>query len=264
MGVYSWLDCITEEPILIGEERTAYVLVPDQFGGGHIANGRYGGYGYFGGYDIYELVLEWNKDYIPQYVELMKAGKWKCKFNVAKPSDLMNYYVDRPVDAELRDLGILLACYDEDNERLQYPIKITFDPNATYEECGPSKSDPYQGCDRPTSGNVFFGVSATLPVGDDLDDSAVEQLVLQTLESEITTDPTITIRDAVALRLDDGFIDPYEEEAVEYYPDDEFTININCTLSNVDDDQYIASKFYEVFEAARYEIRDVYYERTDY
>lgn len=264
MGVYSWLDCITEEPILIGEDRTSYVLVPDQFGGGHIANGRYDGYGDFGGYDIYELVLEWNKEYIPQYVKLMKAGRWKCKFNVAKPSDLMDYYNDQPVEGELRDLGILLACYDEDNAKLQYPIKITFDPNATYEECGPSKSDPYQGYGRPTPGNEFYGVSVRLPAGVELDESSVTALVMEVLSGEIIGTPDISIHDAVTLRIDDGFEDPYTQEAIDYYPDDEFSVNINCVLADSDDDEYVMMRFYDVFAAAGYEVLDVYFESTDY
>ena len=46
---------------------------------------------------------------------------------------------------DYRYIGIALACYDEDNETLPYPIKITYNPNAVYEDCIPSKSDPNQG-----------------------------------------------------------------------------------------------------------------------
>ena len=264
MGQFSWLDCITGDSIRIGADKPAYVLVPKAFGGGHIPAHSYDGFGVFGGNDIYELVLEWNKDYIPQYVDLMDAGKWKCSFDIATPDDLLDYYNDQPIDADLRDLGILLSCYDEDNARLKYPIKITYDKNAVYESCKPSKSDPTQGCGFPEPGNEFYGVAVKLPTGVTLDESAVTDLVMEVLGDEIIGTPDITIHDAVFRRIDDGFEDPYTPEAIEYYPDDEFYMHINCVLSNSDDDQYVMMQFYDVFEAAGYEVLDVYYEQTNY
>lgn len=44
-----------------------------------------------------------------------------------------------------REIGIVISCYDEQNAALPYPIKITYDENAVYENCKPSKSDPNQG-----------------------------------------------------------------------------------------------------------------------
>ena len=44
-----------------------------------------------------------------------------------------------------RELGISIACYDEQNFKLPYPIKITYDDQAVYEKCKPSKSDENQG-----------------------------------------------------------------------------------------------------------------------
>jgi len=44
-----------------------------------------------------------------------------------------------------RLIGITLACWDEDNFKLKYPIKITYYSGAIYENCGPSPSDPNQG-----------------------------------------------------------------------------------------------------------------------
>ena len=45
----------------------------------------------------------------------------------------------------LREIGIDIACYDEQNADLPYPIKITHDANAVYEDCEPSPADPCQG-----------------------------------------------------------------------------------------------------------------------
>ena len=44
----------------------------------------------------------------------------------------------------LREIGIDIACYDEDNTDLTYPIKITT-KEMEYEEVAPSLSDPNQG-----------------------------------------------------------------------------------------------------------------------
>ncbi len=48
-------------------------------------------------------------------------------------------------DEWLRDLGVDIACEDEQNQKLPYPIKITHSATAIYEECKPSESDPKQG-----------------------------------------------------------------------------------------------------------------------
>lgn len=149
MGQFSWLDCVDGKQIIDGYAKTSYVLVPKEFGGGSIAESRYDGYGHFGAYDIYDLILDWNKDYIPQYLKQMKSGNWECDPSDSDMKELQNYYKNRPIDVEERWLGIILACYDEDNERLKYPIKITYHPDVTYEECNPSLSDPNQGWGTP-------------------------------------------------------------------------------------------------------------------
>ena len=116
MGQFSWLDCKTGEQVLDDVRRDVYVLVPKEFGGGHIKEEGYDGYGRFGGRDVYALVAQWNK---PE----------KCIGD----------------DEADRYVGIDIACYDEQNARLRYPIKITHDCEAVYEDCEPSKSDPNQG-----------------------------------------------------------------------------------------------------------------------
>ena len=45
----------------------------------------------------------------------------------------------------LRNIGIAIACYDEQNAKLKYPIKLAHAKSKAYEACGPSDSDPDQG-----------------------------------------------------------------------------------------------------------------------
>lgn len=199
MGVFSWLDCKNNrKAIKIGCDATVYVLVPAEFGGGHIAQYSYGGYGYFAGYDIYDLIADWNKNYITDELidsleslkqpkkeqfwgglydwdieKLLAEGKTPEEIEAIKDKNRTKYYtaevnrierrinrlkdfragldeekmIDRYGEDYKREIGIDLACYDEDNRRIKYAIKITFDEASTYEARKPSKSDPKQGCD---------------------------------------------------------------------------------------------------------------------
>ena len=58
------------------------------------------------------------------------------------PAEIME---EKYGDDWLREIGIAIACYDEQNATLPYPIKIVSDPCITYEEAMPSMSDPNQG-----------------------------------------------------------------------------------------------------------------------
>lgn len=198
MGCYSWKDCITREPIKLGRCRNVYVLVPKEFGGGHIVEPCYQGYGEFGSRDIYELVATWNQKYLENFVfenppkfenvlgmyEFEKASlreQGLSEEEIAKRElrqrihwhalAVKRYWRDRHRieyfregyskefleevfgseeelhDTHLRLIGIDIACGDEKNRRLKYPIKMTYDPNAVYEDCKYSKRDPMQGCD---------------------------------------------------------------------------------------------------------------------
>lgn len=164
MGQFSWLDCKTEEQVLDNVRRDVYVLVPKEFGGGHIKETCYDGYGNFGGHDIYDLVAEWNrkqlshlmlrdccaKSWSPEYARSYIRGlKWQIK-SAERLLDYKDGVSDRIMKEKYGDdfkrcIGIDIACYDEQNFTIPYPIKITHDANAVYEECTPSKSDPNQG-----------------------------------------------------------------------------------------------------------------------
>ena len=117
MGQFSWLDCKdTSRQIIDNKYVDVYLLIPAEFGGGHYRERCYNGYGNFDGHDVYSEVARWNA---PE----------RCTGE----------------DDADRNIGIDLACYDEDNFSLRYPIKITHDPDAVYEDCDPSPSDPNQG-----------------------------------------------------------------------------------------------------------------------
>lgn len=169
MEQFSWLDCVTGEQILDDIEKEVYVLVPKEFGGGHISEHCYDGFGHFDGEDIYELVADWNRsslepDHIfpsainrygfymeikkidPEYTENIEfKAKEKPWFWPYKDQSLDKAGFKFVTDHEYSDIGIELTTYDEDNASLKYPIKITYDKDAVYEDCGPSLIDPDQG-----------------------------------------------------------------------------------------------------------------------
>lgn len=149
MGQFSWLDCRTKEQILCYENRDVYVLVPSEFDktySRHIKEICYDGYGHFGGYDIYELVALWNRDTLnpddPYRRSCVISNQAIIDFCLHRDDAYMK---ERYGKNYLREIGIAIACYDQDNERLKYPIKITHNENAVYEYCKPSQSDPNQG-----------------------------------------------------------------------------------------------------------------------
>lgn len=155
MGQFSWLDCVTGEQIIDNKFKDVYVLIPKEFGGGHIVEHCYDGYGHFGGYDIYDLVANWNRGYLTMDFELpyskakLKNKYWaETYFNVDNNTEDIEKIIHDSTDNkyfEYSFIGIELACYDKDNEALPFPIKITYDENAEYENCPPSKEDPNQG-----------------------------------------------------------------------------------------------------------------------
>lgn len=167
MGQFSWLDCKTEEQVLDNVRRDVYVLVPKEFGGGHIKEECYEGYGVFGGHDVYDLVADWNREYIDPYMlkkpKRSNWGDWDGADDAYESAvrgwererrKIADFIKQEKSNAQMaeeygsgwkRIIGIEIACYDEDNANLRYPIKITHDPNAIYEWCGISKGDPNQG-----------------------------------------------------------------------------------------------------------------------
>ena len=148
MGQFSWMYCDTnnKKQMLDDVEVESFLLIPSPFVEEYkvdaIYESCYDGYGNFGKYDVYEEVAKWNKEFIPQIVAEMKE---RNSIREADAENLMKYYEGKEINVPLRYLGIAIACYDEDNSKLPYPIKISSTPWVKYEDMPFSMSDPNQG-----------------------------------------------------------------------------------------------------------------------
>lgn len=154
MGQFSWIYSDTQKQLVDGKRADTYLLVPPPFQekyGKAIYEPCYDGYGRFGGYDVYELIPFWNREMIPEMIERIKSGHW-AGGSALDISTLEDFFEDEdfePHDAlrDLRWIGIVMACYDEDNAALKCPIKITTKP-MEYDNVTPSLRDPNQGWER--------------------------------------------------------------------------------------------------------------------
>ena len=119
MGQFSFFLVDTDKPVLCDWNETVYLLAP----GRKWREDRYKGYGVFGGKDAHQLLAELNR---PE----------EC--NGDEEHD--------------RIIGIYL----EDKENLKYPLRITSDPDAKYEDYeGYSRDDPNQGWDYPYTDSEY-------------------------------------------------------------------------------------------------------------
>lgn len=170
MGFFSWITSDTERSIanVYSPRRTfpVYVLIPEHCGGGYIEERSYEGYGDFGGHDIYDLVADWNRTnltvdaIIKPERERWESGaegdKWfeaavkRWENACARLKDFADgkdeeYMIATYGKEYKRLIGIDIACYNEQNAALEYPIKIVEDKNLDYEDAEPSMSCPDQG-----------------------------------------------------------------------------------------------------------------------
>ena len=127
MGQFSWITSDYNEPAYCEDPKsTVYVPIPRDFqdliGTDCLVESDYQGYGVFGGRDIFALVAIWNNG----------AERYTAPDGELLPDD------------EIRGDGIDIACYDSDNLKLEYPIKIT-SVRTKYEDAEPSLADPNQG-----------------------------------------------------------------------------------------------------------------------
>ena len=174
MGMFSWIDVTDKENIYDGDPSPTLLLpkeaiddVADYYGvnaskdnvrgiTGRGVTGNYDGYGRIFGYDIHETIafinicLTTDEDFsaLIDYVKEHNRGSlYTTDELIQNMEDIRQTYKKEECDiiSINRDIGIAIACYDEDNARLPYPIKLTNDKNITYEEATFSMSDPNQG-----------------------------------------------------------------------------------------------------------------------
>lgn len=133
------------------------VLVPMLMGGGSL-NGVYDDYGvvFFSdgtSVDLYELVALWNSTAV-------RAAA--AKVTGVPALDAACKMVDGEFTSFARNVGIRVACYDEDMVRLQHPLRVVPADNASvsYETVGGiSVADPNQGFDAYPWGDYDLGES---------------------------------------------------------------------------------------------------------
>lgn len=143
MGSFSWLraDKTTKRNNLTSGD-SYKILIPQEFGGGYIKDTYYD-YGYVfydddtkENADLYGILAYWNKcegmifdgeEYPSTMQDILERG--------------------RTCDQNNRCKGIDIGCYDEQIDKLKYPLKlVSASYKGTYEECDMrSYSDPNQG-----------------------------------------------------------------------------------------------------------------------
>ncbi len=162
MGYFTWTDARREPKRRkngdyaiadkIGYGGYAKVVCPDDT---EIIEQYYDGYGEFDGHDIYDLVVDWNKAYLEDIFNQMDESHWGYRLKevaIAFQNDdyvalglEVNKLIDDGMETKLfrtewkRHIGIAIACNDEDNMNLPYPIKITTTKwHRKYDELYPS------------------------------------------------------------------------------------------------------------------------------
>lgn len=182
MGCFSWCTSDTKESVPCVDEsypgapKTVYLLNPL---GAPYKETDYEGYGEFGGHDVYDLVVDWNRRYLtpenihrPERTNYVMGAEGDAGFERAMQKYLMKCQGIKELAAGASDdymrekygnvfgygdgsdwkrcLGIDIACYDEDHVKLRYPIKIVEVP-CDYNEAKISPSCPFQGFLYPES-----------------------------------------------------------------------------------------------------------------
>lgn len=179
--MFSWIDVTGDENIFDGDSKTI-LLIPNEHRdeiadffdvelGKHGIEGGYDGYGRVKGIDVYDVAGFLNicvcNDEQFEYVKNRIGGDTALdmeKLRQAYKEGFFNSINDFDQIAEelnllgsslgfgkeFRTYGITLACYDEDNARLPYPVKLTVDERETYENSYFSMTDPNQGFTKTT------------------------------------------------------------------------------------------------------------------
>lgn len=164
MGMFSWMFADRANKVALCAEQRGYVACPN---GSYICEPFYDGYGLFDGKDVYDLVVDWNREYLDkkmlmpclrsQYPEGREGDRY-YESALARRCDsaerLENWRSGRFTEEQMRakyganwkrEIGIDISCYDEQNAALPFPIKIVSSTERRYEDLPASESDPNQG-----------------------------------------------------------------------------------------------------------------------
>lgn len=80
MGCYSWIYADTNKAMKCGKVTSSYLLIPPPFQekyGEYIHISCYDGYGHFKKYDIFDLVAEWNREFLTKDMLDLKEIKFE-------------------------------------------------------------------------------------------------------------------------------------------------------------------------------------------
>lgn len=161
MGFFTWTDARQEPRTkrngdyyssdMIRYGAYAKVVCPDNSA---IVEPCYDGYGLFDGKDIYELVVDWNKEYLKDAFDKMSPDDWGFRYKeiaLAYQYDkksLLETLIHDMANSEgpyilkdwKRTIGIAIGCVSNKNDiRIPYPIKITKNRGrSTYQDMVPS------------------------------------------------------------------------------------------------------------------------------
>lgn len=151
MGYFTWTDARREPKLKANGDYTAKdkigyggfakIVCPDDT---EIIENYYEGYGEFNGKDVYDLVVDWNKEHLEDIFNNLfqkNPNHWGshlktlavCYQNDDKNG--MNMEIERLILTEKeqpyfknewkRTIGIAIACGEDENKALPFPIKIT-------------------------------------------------------------------------------------------------------------------------------------------
>ena len=133
MGFFTWTFADQKIRRKLPYDGRGYILCPD---GTLIEERCYEGYGIFDGHDVYELVVDWNKDHLLQILE--KQGHNHgfyyeiARIYMEQGTEAAQQYADECVKNKTepayirkdwkRSLGIKIGCTN--NPNIPFPIKI--------------------------------------------------------------------------------------------------------------------------------------------
>ena len=165
MGYFTWTDArrkpkLTKFGNYSNKDKIPYggyakIVCPDDT---EIIETNYEGYGEFNNIDVYDLVVEWNKNHLKEIFDRKTKenpdywGKELYEIAIAYQNDDPD--LQNKIDATVtstgrnylkkewkRNIGITISCDEKDNTTLPYPIKITATKwHKTYDELVPSCS----------------------------------------------------------------------------------------------------------------------------